>query len=309
MKKHTILITGGAGFIASNVADRYIELGHKVVIIDNLSSGKAENLNKHAVFYKMDIRDKAVEEVFRKHNFDVISLHAAQIDVRKSVDDPVYDADINVLGFLNLMQNAVKYKVKKVIYISSGGVIYGQPKKMPPSEDYAFDPESPYGVTKMVGEYYVRYYAKIHGMKFTALRYSNVYGPRQNPHGEAGVVAIFSSRLLKNDDCTIYGDGKQTRDYVFVGDVVDANVLVLEKGDNQSFNIGTGLTTSVNQLFSMIAKIASYKKKPIYIEARKGELLENYLNAEKAKNILGWKPKTSLEEGLKATVDWIRKQK
>jgi UDP-glucose 4-epimerase len=302
-----ILVTGGAGFIGSNVVDRYIGLGHKVVIIDNLSSGKKENINPKAIFYKIDIRDKKVEEVFKKHRFDMINLHAAQMDVRKSVEDPINDADINVIGLLNMLQNAIKYKVKKVIYISSGGVVYGQPKKMPPKEDYPFDPESPYGVTKTVGEFYIRYYAKVYGLKFTALRYSNVYGPRQNPHGEAGVVAIFSNRLLKNEHINIFGDGSQTRDYVYVGDVVEANVLALIKGNNESFNIGTGKRTSVNELYLKLSKITNSKKKLEYMPARKGELAENYLNAKKAKDQLGWVPKVKIDAGLKKTFEWVKR--
>jgi UDP-glucose 4-epimerase len=302
-----ILVTGGAGFIGSNVADRYIGLGHDVVIIDNLSSGKKENINPKAIFYKMDITDKKVRNVFAKHKFDLINLHAAQIDVRKSVEDPIFDANTNIIGLLNMLQNAVKYKVRKVIYISSGGVVYGEPEKMPPSEDYPFHPESPYGITKTVGEYYIRFYAKVHGLKFTALRYSNVYGPRQNPHGEAGVVAIFSNKMLKKEELNIFGDGTQTRDYVFVGDVVEANVLALKKGDNESFNIGTGKRTSVNELYSKLSKISGYTKKPKYLSARKGELAENYLNAQKAKEIIGWTNKMDIDAGLKKTFDWIRK--
>ncbi len=305
MKMKRILVTGGAGFIGSHVVDKFIELGHDVVVIDNLSSGKKANLNPKATFYDMDVQDEAVREIFSRHRFDVVDHHAAQIDVRKSVEDPVFDARTNVLGLLNILQNSVKHGVKKVIFISSGGVVYGDPEKLPPNEDYPFAPESPYGVTKTVGEYYLRYYAKTHNLKFTALRYSNVYGPRQNPEGEAGVVAIFSQLMLKGKECSIFGDGKQTRDYVSVLDVARANAACLDKGDNESINIGTGRETSVNQLFSLLSRITGYDKKPVYLPPRKGELARNFLDVGKAKNILGWVPGMTLEEGLKKTVDWI----
>lgn len=301
-----ILVTGGAGFIASHVADKYIELGHNVVIIDNLSSGKKENLNPKAIFYKMDIQDRNVEEIFKKHRFDAVNHHAAQMDVRKSVEDPIFDARTNVIGLLNILQNSVKHGVKKIIFISSGGVVYGDPERLPPKETYPFAPESPYGVTKTIGEYYLRYYAKIFNMKFTALRYSNVYGPRQNPEGEAGVVAIFSQQMLNGAKCSIYGDGEQTRDYVSVFDVARANTACLDKGDNESINIGTGRETSVNQLFELLSKITGYNQKPAFLPQRKGELARNFLDVEKANKILGWVPEMTLEEGLKKTVDWIR---
>lgn len=304
-----ILVTGGAGFIGSHVVDRYIGLGHDVIIVDNLSTGKKENINPKVTFYEMDIRDKKITDVFQKHDIDIINHHAAQMDVRVSVEDPVLDADINILGLLNLLQNAIKHNVKKIIYVSSGGVVYGSPEKMPPKEGFEFAPESPYGVTKMTGEYYLRYYAKVHGLKFTALRYSNVYGPRQNPHGEAGVVAIFSKRMLNSEECFIFGDGKQTRDYIYVGDVVDANIAALDRGDDESFNIGTSVPTSVNDLFAGIAKIAGYEKQPAYKEARKGEVQENYLDIDKAKEKLSWIPKTKLDEGLKKTYGWIKDEK
>ncbi|MEM4267909.1 MAG: NAD-dependent epimerase/dehydratase family protein [Candidatus Woesearchaeota archaeon] len=307
MKQLNILVTGGAGFIGSHVVDKYIELGHRVVVVDNLSTGKIENINPNAEFYKMDITDKKISKLFEKHKFDVLNHHAAQIDVRKSVEDPAYDATINIIGLLNLLENCVKNKVRKVVYISSGGVVYGQPKKMPPNEDYSYDPESPYGVSKVAGEIYLRYYNKVHGLNFTALRYSNVYGPRQNPEGEAGVVAIFSLNMLKGKECKIFGDGEQTRDYVFVGDVAEANALCIDRGDNQSFNIGTGIQTSVNELFKMLSEETGNSIAPKYMPPRKGELLQNYLDCRKAAKILQWRPKNDLKSGLKKTVEWIKK--
>jgi UDP-glucose 4-epimerase len=306
MEKLNILVTGGAGFIGSNVVDRYIELGHNVVIVDNLSTGKKSNLNPKAVFYKVDVQDR-LDKIFEKHKFDIVNHHAAQMDVRKSVEDPLFDAKVNILGIINVLENCVKHKVRKVIFISSGGVVYGQPKKMPPNEDFPYAPESPYGVSKVTSEFYLRYYSAVHGLNFTALRYSNVYGPRQNPEGEAGVVAIFSRQMLKNGTCKIFGDGKQTRDYVFVGDVVEANVAALTKGEGNSFNIGTGVRTSVLDLFNRLAKITGYKILPDYMPARKGELLENYLDASKAKKTLAWSPKISIDDGLKRTAEWVGK--
>jgi UDP-glucose 4-epimerase len=306
MEKLNILVTGGAGFIGSNVVDRYIELGHNVVIVDNLSTGKKPNINPKAVFYKADVQDR-LDKIFEKHKFDIVNHHAAQMDVRKSVMDPIFDAKVNILGIINVLENCVKYKVKKVIFISSGGVVYGQPKQMPPKEDFPYAPESPYGVSKVTSEFYLRYYSAVHGLKFTALRYSNVYGPRQNPEGEAGVVAIFSRQMLTNGTCKIFGDGKQTRDYVFVGDVVEANAAALTKGEGNSFNIGTGVRTSVLDLFNRLAKITGYKLQPDYMPARKGELLENYLDASKAKKMLGWSPKISIDDGLKRTAEWVGK--
>lgn len=300
-----ILITGGAGFIGSNVADKLVELGHKVVIVDNLSTGKNEYVNPKAVFYKMDIRDKKLESIFKKEKPDIVNHHAAQMDVRVSVEKPDYDADINLMGLLNILQNCVKYKVKKVIYISSGGVVYGETDKACKETDKK-DPQSPYGITKLTGETYLYFYSKVYGLKFTSLRYSNVYGPRQDPHGEAGVVAIFSRLMIANKEATIFGDGKQSRDFVFVKDVVDANIKSLKKGDGEAYNIGTGNPTSVNELFDRLSKIAGYNQKPKHVAARPGELLINYLDVKKAKKELNWSPKHSSEQGLKETFNWIK---
>jgi UDP-glucose 4-epimerase len=302
-----ILVTGGAGFIASNIVDAMIEHGHEVVVVDNLSTGKKENLNKKAKFCKIDIRDKGLEKVFAKENPQLVCHHAAQIDVRKSVVDPIHDAEINTLGFLNVMQNSVKYGVKKVINVSSGGVIYGEDAKLPIREDYEpKKPLSPYGITKLDAERYLYFYNKIYGIKFTTFRYSNVFGTRQDPHGEAGVVSIFSSMMLTGKTPTIYGDGKQTRDYVYVKDVVAANLLAIEKGDNEAFNIGTGKEVDVNTLFNAIKEITGFKNSPSYAPARQGELARNCLNTDKAKKILGWQPEYSLKDGLKETVEWIK---
>jgi len=305
-----VLITGGAGFIGSNIADALVENGHDVIIVDNLSSGKKKNIPEKAKFYKIDITDgNLVDTIIKKEKPDVIDHHAAQIDVRKSVEDPAYDARVNVIGALNLLESARKHKVKKIIFASSGGTIYGEVGKVAPTELSPGNPLSPYGITKFTVEHYLNFYHIIHGLDFTVLRYANVYGPRQDPHGEAGVVAIFSGRMLANDDVTIFGDGKQTRDYVFVSDVVAANVAALTKGGNQIINIGTGCATSVNTLCETMASIAQYKHKPTYKPARAGELNRSLLDASKAKKILNWEPKVTLKEGLQFTIGYFRNEK
>ncbi|HQU74710.1 MAG TPA: NAD-dependent epimerase/dehydratase family protein, partial [Calditrichia bacterium] len=236
-----ILITGGAGFIASNVADRYIELGHEVVIVDNLVTGQRENIPEKATFYEMDICDPELAAVFEKEKPEVVNHHAAQLDVRKSVADPIYDANINVLGSLNILQNCAKFGTRKFIFASTGGAIYGEQDYFPADEHHPNQPLSPYGITKLATEKYLYFFNDSYGLTYTILRYANVYGPRQNPHGEAGVVAIFARRMLKGEQPMINGSGEQTRDYVFVGDVVKANELALTGGDNTIFNIGTGI--------------------------------------------------------------------
>ena len=301
-----ILVTGGAGFIASHVADAYIEEGHDVVIIDNLSTGKEENLNPDAKFYNIDIRDEKVEEIFKEHNFDVVNNHAAQMNVRVSVENPILDAQVNVLGLINLLKNCVKYKVKKFIDVSSGGVIYGDDVPFPIVETAKKGPASPYGITKLTGERYVEFFSKTYGLKFSALRYSNVYGPRQNPKGEAGVISIFSTLMLKNKQPIIFGDGSQIRDYVYIKDVVAANLAVLTKGDNEAFNIGTGIETDVNGIFSVLKDAIGYPKDAKHIEAKPGDLQKNVLDNSKAKTILDWTPKFNLKEGIRQTVEWFK---
>lgn len=303
-----ILITGGAGFIGSNIADAYIANGNSVVIVDDLSSGKQENVNPKAKFYKTDIRDEGIEKIFETEKPDMVNHLAAQIDVRKSVANPINDAMINVIGMLNIMQNCIKYKVKKVIAVSSGGVVYGEPKVIPTPETEPIEPLCPYGVTKFTMELYLNYYFHTYGLKYTTMRYSNVYGPRQDPHGEAGVIAIFTSRLMGGKPCTIFGDGKANRDYVFVRDVVKANVLALEKGDREAFNIATGKMTSVNELYKMMADICGVKEPPAYAPARLGELQNSCLKVDKAKKLLGWQPEHTIEEGLRITIEWFKER-
>ncbi|AKL97758.1 NAD-dependent epimerase/dehydratase family protein [Endomicrobium proavitum] len=304
-----ILITGGAGFIGSNIADALIGAKHKVVIFDNLSSGKKVNINLKAKFYWSDITDKkAVDDIFRKEAADVVIHLAAQIDVRKSVEDPRYDAGINILGSLNVLDACVKNKVKKVIFASSGGTIYGECASKAPDEKSFPNPLSPYGIAKYSVENYIKFFSAIHNLKYTILRYSNVYGPRQDPKGEAGVVAIFAGKILANEPVFVYGDGKQLRDYVFVLDVVNANIKALTKGDNQTINIGTQKTTSVNDLAKVMSKSSlNYTQSPVYKPARDGELFKSFLNISKAKKELGWQPKVNIKDGIKETLKYFKK--
>lgn len=303
-----ILVTGGAGFIASHVADRYLALGHEVVIIDNLVTGQRENIPPGATFYETDICDQNVAEIFQKEKPDIVNHHAAQMDVRKSVEDPIYDATVNVLGSLNILQNCVRAGVKKFIFASTGGAIYGEQDYFPADENHPLRPLSPYGITKLTSEKYLYFYQQSYGMRYTILRYANVYGPRQNPHGEAGVVAIFTTRMLLGEKPIINGDGKQTRDYVFVGDVVRANELALEKGDNRIYNVGTGVETDVNSLFTLIRKHVGKEVAELHGPAKPGEQMRSVLNYSLIQKELGWSPSVTLEEGLKQTVEFFKKK-
>jgi UDP-glucose 4-epimerase len=317
----TILVTGGAGFIGSHVVDAFIDEGHRVVVVDDLSSGKEENLNPKAQFYKMDLCDPRLGEVFAREKIEWVDHHAAQIDVRKSVADPGEDARVNLLGLLNLLENCLRHRVKGVIFASSGGVVYGEPDHLPVAETQPKRPLSPYGVSKLCSEYYLYYYHRVHGLPYIALRYGNVFGPRQDPHGEAGVVAIFTGKMLRGEAPTIFGDGEQLRDYIFVEDVVRANLLALgyleEEGsksacgtpnsiDDRAFNIGTGVGTSVNELFSQLAGIIGFRGRANYGPERAGELRRIFLDASKAREELSWRPLVSLPEGLKRTVESLR---
>lgn len=303
-----ILVTGGAGFIGSNIVDAYIAAGHDVIIIDNLSSGSESNVNPKARFYKLDIRSPEVDLVFVKEKPDVLNHHAAQIDVRKSVDDPLFDANVNIIGTLSLLNACIKHGVKKVIFASSGGAIYGEPQNLPADEDTALDPLAPYAASKIAGEYYLRSYSALHGLKYTALRYGNVYGPRQDPHGEAGVIAIFCQAMAGNGEIKIFGTGEQLRDYIYVGDVVQANVLALEMGDNQAINIGTSTGTSVNELFAILKGVTGYNKDAVYHPPRQGELEKTYLTNQKALEVLSWQPQVGIEDGLKLTAEYFKEQ-
>ncbi|MFA6439897.1 MAG: NAD-dependent epimerase/dehydratase family protein [Bacteriovoracaceae bacterium] len=301
-----ILVTGGAGFIASNVSDAFIAAGHHVIIVDNFSSGKQKNVNSKAKVYTMDIQDPAVENIFRDEKIEVMCHHAAQMDVRRSVSDPKFDASVNALGFLNLMEFGRNYGLKKVLFSSTGGAIYGEQDYFPADEQHPNRPLSPYGITKLLTEKYLFFYKEIYGIDHVILRYANIYGPRQNPHGEAGVVAIFSQKMLKGEQPIINGDGKQTRDYVFVGDVVQANLLGLNYQGSNIFNIGTGIETDVNQLFHHIKKLTGSNCEERHVPAKVGEQMRSVISSTKITEMLGWKPTVSLEEGLKRTVEFFR---
>jgi UDP-glucose 4-epimerase len=307
-----ILVTGGAGFIGSHIADAFLHRGDDVWIVDDLSSGKRSNVPDGARFHDLDIRDPALEHVFREAGgFDVISHHAAQIDVRISVMDPRRDASINVDGFLNVTENALRHGCERLVFVSSGGVVYGEPELRPTPEETPKRPLSPYGVTKLSGELYLHYYANIRGLDYAAVRYSNVYGPRQDPHGEAGVVAIFSTKIGAGMPLTVFGDGEQTRDYVFVGDVVSANLSIAGASlpapdtlDARAFNVGTGVGTSVNELARTMMRAAGRDVEVVYAAARPGELLHSCLDNSKLRG-LGWSPAVTLQQGLETTYNHI----
>ncbi len=303
-----ILVTGGAGFIGSNIVDAYLEAGHTVVIVDDLSTGKIENVNPKAKFHNIDLRDPAVETVFKEMKIDVINHHAAQMDVRKSVADPKFDASVNILGMLNVFELGVKYGVKKVIFSSTGGAIYGEQDYFPADEQHPLRPLSPYGVTKLATEKYLFFYKAVYGLQHVILRYANIYGPRQNPHGEAGVIAIFADKMLRGEQPVINGDGKQTRDYVYVSDVVRANVLALAHSSSDIFNIGTGIENDVNTLFRIIKKFSGVACEEKHGEAKMGEQLRSVIDHSKAKKILGWEPTIMLDEGLRRTVEFFREK-
>ncbi|MEN3037751.1 MAG: SDR family oxidoreductase [Candidatus Kryptonium sp.] len=301
-----ILVTGGAGFIGSHVVDAYIQLGHSVIVVDNLSTGSIQNLNPKAKFYQIDIRDDKIEKIFKDEKIDIVNHHAAQMDVRKSVEDPIYDADVNIIGSLKLLQLSIKYGVKKFIFASTGGAVYGEQDYFPADEEHPTRPLSPYGVAKLTVEKYLYFYKEVHGLNYVILRYANIYGPRQNPHGEAGVVAIFTSKMLKGEQPIINGDGLQTRDYTYVGDVVRANVLALNYEKSDVFNIGTGIETDVNTLFYKLKNLTSATCDEIHGPAKPGEQRRSVISYQKIYKAMGWKPEISLDEGLKLTVEFFK---
>ncbi|HOJ89153.1 MAG TPA: SDR family oxidoreductase [Pseudothermotoga sp.] len=302
-----ILVTGGAGFIGSHIVDALTQEGHKVVVVDNLSTGKVENLNRNVLFYQQSIEDEEMmERIFMLHKFEYVFHLAAQASVSISVKEPAKDAKINILGSLILLEKSVKYGVKKFIFSSTGGAIYGENVPTPTTEATIPHPISPYGIAKRSVEMYLEFYKNEKNLNFVALRYGNVYGPRQDPNGEAGVVAIFSSRMLKKEDINIFGDGEYVRDYVYVKDVVRANLLALKEDVSGIYNIGTGIGTSVNELFKMLAQITNYEKQPIYAPPRKGDIRKSILDSSKAKSELGWSASTTIMEGLMATVEFFK---
>lgn len=305
-----ILVTGGAGFIASHIVQAYLDEGHEVIVVDNLSTGYMHNVDSRARFYKLDIRDAQLGEIFASEQPDIVNHHAAQISVPLSIDQPCLDADINVLGFINLLQCCIAYKVKKMIYISSGGAIYGEAKEYPTTEAYHPQPLSVYAINKMAGEQYLNFYHHQYGLDYTILRYANVFGPRQVSHGEAGVVSIFIEKLLQGLIPTVYaypGEPEgMIRDYVYVADVVRANMLALTGGNNDYFNIGTCIETTTSQLYNTIQWQLGLEVPPHRGDARKGDLKRSMLDYSKAYRILGWTPIYSLEDGIKETIAFFK---
>ncbi len=311
-----ILVTGGAGFIGSNVVDAYVEAGHEVMVVDNLFTGKRSNVNPRARFYELDVRSPGVLDLIERERPEVLNHHAAQMSVPASVADPLLDADINIKGFLNLLEGAVRNRVKKVIFISSGGAIYGEASQYPTSEDFLPKPLSPYAVSKYTSEHYLAYYKHQYGLDYTTLRYGNIYGPRQVPHGEAGVVAIFMNNLLEEKPSTVYHFPQEpegmTRDYCFVGDVVRANLCALERGSGEYFNIGTGVGTRTLPLYRMIYEgferlrpgVPEELARPLMQRARPGDLTRSCLVVEKARHGLDWVPEKGLKQGIRETLDW-----
>ncbi|HXF37247.1 MAG TPA: SDR family NAD(P)-dependent oxidoreductase [Actinomycetota bacterium] len=310
----TVLVTGGAGFIGSHLCDRLLAEGHRVVAVDDLATGRIANLSEARsygnafTFFNMDVRAEGLRSLFERHRPEVVMHLAAQSGVRPSLEDPIHDASVNVMGSLNVLECAVGVGTRKVVYAASGGTIYGDPRRVPVRETQAGSarPTSPYGISKKVMIDYLAYYQRYRGLDATTLLLGNVYGPRQDPHGEAGVVAIFASKMLAGERPMIYGDGNQTRDYVFIDDTVHAFVLAMDRGSGRTVNVGTGLETSVNGLFRMLAGIAGYGGEPGFGPLPPGEVRRIALDPSLAAEILGWRPWTHLEDGLSETVAYLK---
>jgi UDP-glucose 4-epimerase len=303
-----VLVTGGAGFIGSHLVDRLVQEGHDVVVVDNLSTGKRRNLNRAARFYKLDIQSWRLERVFRNERPSLVMHLAAQMDVRRSVEDPVFDAQVNILGTLNVLEQAVKHGVRRVIFSSSGGAIYGEQQAFPAPESHVTQPLSPYGISKLCGEQYLSYYQRVSGVQYVSLRYANVYGPRQDPEGEAGVVAIFIRKFLSHEQPIINGNGRQTRDFVFVEDVVEANLAATGQEVHGIYNVGTGQEISINDLFRNLVELTNATCKEVHGPAKKGEQARSVIDATKIRHELGWDPKVELKEGLHRTVAFFRER-
>ncbi len=306
-----ILVTGGAGFIGSHIVDAYSAAGHEVAVVDNLGSDggtKSPFVNAAAHFYRVDITDDvALQAVFDEVKPEIVNHHAAQHSVAISTQNPRLDARVNVIGLLNVLTHSARVNARKIIFASSGAT-YGTPTRLPLDEDSPQRPESPYGITKMIAEHYLRYWQEAHNLTFTALRYGNVYGPRQDPDGEAGVIAIFAKRFLAHEGIRIDWDGEQRKDYVYVGDVVRANLLALQRGDNEIFCIGSGQPISVNEIYKTLARITGFEAPIEKASKRPGDIYLAYFNTGKAARLLNWKPEVSFEEGVKQTVDFFRQQ-
>lgn len=303
-----VLVTGGAGFIGSHVVDLLLAEGHKVAVVDNLSTGRRENVNPQADFFLVDIGSPDLAAVFDAVRPQAVVHLAAQASVPVSVADPARDAAVNILGSVNLLQQSVRAGVDKFVYVSTGGALYGEPQYLPCDEDHPIVPLSPYGVSKHTVEHYLHFYRQVHGLAYTVLRLANVYGPRQDPFGEAGVVAIFTQRMLDGEQVVIYGSGEQERDFVYVLDCARAAVLALSRGDGQAYNIGCGRGTTINALFALMRSITGYTLEPRYDPPRPGDVFRSFLNADKARRELGWEPTVSLDEGLRRTVAHFRRR-
>jgi UDP-glucose 4-epimerase len=304
-----ILVTGGAGFIASHVADAYLAAGHDVAVVDNLSTGFRANVHPRARFHEVDICDpEALDSVLAAERPELVSHHAAQMDIRRSTRDPAFDARCNILGSLNLLESCVRHAVRKVIYISTGGAVYGEPRTLPVPEEHPIQPISHYGVSKHTVEHYLHLYALQHGLRYTVLRYPNVFGPRQNPHGEAGVIAIFTGQLLAGVPPQIFGDGTKTRDYVFIEDIVRGNLLALDRGDDRIYNLGSGIETSDRQVYDAVRAAVGNGPDPVDAAARPGEIQRIALDASRARAELGWEPQIPFAEGVRRVVAYCRTQ-
>jgi UDP-glucose 4-epimerase len=303
-----VLVTGGAGFIGSHVVDVLLEAGHRVAIVDNLwehGGGRMENVNPQARFHQVDVRDPALAGVFEEEQPEAVCHLAAQHSVKISTDDPVHDAQVNVLGLINLLQCCTRFGTRKVVF-SSSGATYGTVEQMPIDEETPQHPQSPYGITKLASEYYLRYWKDMHGLDFTALRYGNVYGPRQDPTGEAGVIAIFARAILLGGPVRVDWDGEQQKDYVYVRDVARSNLLALTRGDGEAFCIATGQGTSVNALYHGLAGFVGHDVEIVHAPKRPGDIYLSYFDCRKAEQQLGWKPEIGLEDGLRLTVDYFK---
>jgi len=302
-----VLVTGGLGFIGSSITDLLVEKGYDVVVVDNLATGSKKNRNVNSKFYQKDVCSKDLKNVFLKEKPDYVVHEAAQVNVRRSIADPLFDANTNILGAINLMECCRASGVRKIVYASSGGAVYGEPQGIPVDEKHQIRPLCPYGASKYAVESYLQIYKKIYGLEYVSLRYANVYGPRQDPNGEAGVIAIFISKLSREESPVIFGDGEQTRDFVYVKDVAEANLLALEKeAIATEYNIGTGIETSVNELYSKLKELIHSRASAVYGGPVPGEVRRIALDIRRAREDLGWRPKRSLEDGLKETAEWFK---
>ncbi len=305
MAPQDVLVTGGCGFIGSHVVDQYIAGGYQVAVVDNLTSGRRGNLNPAARLYEIDIRSPDLEEVFRAEKPQIVSHHAGQVDVRRSLKEPILDAEINILGSLRVIELSKKYNVARLIYASTGGAVYGEPEYLPCDEDHPIQPICQYGASKHAVEHYLHMYELLYGLDYTVLRYPNVYGPRQDPNGEAGVIAIFTGQMLQGQPVVINGDGEQGRDFLYVGDCARANLLAVEAGENGIFNLASGSPTTINQLAGYLKRITGYDLDPVHGPPILGETRMIYLDADKAGRLLGWEQQVPLEQGLAQTVAYF----